>query len=50
MRRYFENTSTGICRSAIPRVREFREAQLVYNFLYVATQFAPKNTRLRSSI
>ena len=38
---YFENTSTGTCRSVIPRLREHQKAQLLLNFLNVATHFCP---------
>ena len=35
-------TSAGTCHSVIPRLREYREAQLVSNFFNVATPFSPK--------
>ena len=44
---YFENISIGTCRSVIPRLDEYQEAQTVLNFFYVATQFS---TRKQGSI
>ena len=42
MRFYLENTSKGTSRSVIPRLMEYREAQLVLSFFYVATHVPPK--------
>ena len=39
---YFENTSTGTCRSMIPRLKVNQKAQIVLNFIYVATSFLQK--------
>ena len=44
---FFEKPSCGTCRSVIPALKESREAQLILNFPYVATQFWP---RLQGSI
>ena len=42
MQCYFKNISTRTCCSVIPRLTEYREAQLVLNFLYVATHLSPR--------
>ena len=39
---FHRKISTATCRSVIPRLREYREAQLILNFLNVATQFSPR--------
>ena len=42
MRCYVDTTSSGTWRCVIPVLREYRKAQLILNFLYVATHFPPR--------
>ena len=39
---HFSNTFTGINRSVNPTLKDYQKAQLVLNFLAVASQFSPK--------